>query len=123
MEEKLENLKKVNQNVKLEISEKLRAALESQVFKPEPIKLADQVPQPQKRINLSQVVLSQTVLPTNNNRPILELPSKAQREALIASGINDLWLSAFENNPNDKGGAFNFVLSNQMKTNQTDPKF
>ncbi len=69
---------------------------------------------------MSQVVLSQIVCPTKNNRPVIELPSKAQREALIASGINDLWLSAFENN-DGKGGVFNFVLSNQMKTNQTDP--
>ena len=99
----------------------MRAALESQVVKPEPIKLANQVPQPRTRINLSQVVLSQTVLPTKNNRPVIELPSKAQREALIASGINDLWLSAFENNGG--GGLFNFVLSNQMKTNQTDPNY
>jgi hypothetical protein len=83
------------------------------------MKLANQVPQPRKRINLSQVILSQIVCRTNNNRPVIELPSKAQREALIASGINDLWLSAFENN--DGGGMFNFVLSNQMKTNQTDP--
>ncbi len=97
----------------------MRAALESQNVKPEPIKLANQVPEPRTRINLRQVVLSQTVLPTNNNRQVIELPSKAQREALIVSGINDLWLSAFENNIN--GGLFNFVLSNQMKTNQTDP--
>jgi hypothetical protein len=97
----------------------LRAALESQVVKPEPIKLVNQVPQPRTRINWSQVVLSQTVLPTNNNRQVIELPSKAQREALIASGIHDLWLYAFENN--NGGTAFNFVLSNGMKTNQKDP--
>ncbi len=65
------------------------------------------------------MVLSQTVLPTKNNRPVIELPSKAQKDALIASGIHDLWLAAFENSP----GALNFVLSNQMKTNQTDPNF
>ena len=97
----------------------MRAALESQVVKPEPMKLANQVLQPRKRINLSQVVLSQTFCPTNNNRQVIELPSKAQREALIASGIHDLWLAAFENN--NGGGLYNFVLSNQMKTNQTDP--
>ena len=74
------------------------------------MKLANQVPQPRKRINLSQLVLSQTVLPTNNNRPVIELPSKEQREALIASGIHDLWLAAFENN--NGGGLYNFVLSN-----------
>jgi hypothetical protein len=83
------------------------------------MKLANQVLQLRTRINLSQVVLSQTVFPTNNNRPIIELRSKAQREALIANGIHDLWLSAFENN--NGGGYFNFVLSNQMKTNQKDP--
>ena len=119
LEEKLENLKKVNQNVKLEISEKLRAALESQYAEPEPMKLANQVPQPQTRINLSQMVLSQTVCPTNNNRPRIELPSKAQRKALIVSGIHDLWLAAFD--LGGKGAFFNFVLSNQMITKQKDP--
>ena len=38
---------------------------------------------------------------------------------MIANGINDLWLAGFENT----GGLFNFVLSNQMKTNQRDDAF
>jgi hypothetical protein len=46
------------------------------------------------------------------------LPSKSTREALIASSIHDLWLAGFENNPG--GGLFNFILSNQMKTEQKD---
>ncbi len=56
-------MEKVHQNVKNEIGEKLRTALEKQITNEEEPKISKE----KARINLSQVILSQSVLPTNNN--------------------------------------------------------
>jgi hypothetical protein len=90
--------------------------LEAQVINEEPVKLVKEVPR------IKKVDLSQSVLPTKNDRPVNQFPSKAKKEYLIASGIQELWLAGFTNKSVGilKGGLFYFVLSNQMESTQKD---
>lgn len=55
-------------------------------------------------------------MPTNNKNKEIEYPEQAVRDELVRIGLNDFWLSGFENNNGGYGCQYNFVFSNGYRT-------